>query len=417
MLTWIKMAGRNLFRNGRRSIFTILAIGLGFAAVNLFGGFTQYILTSVEEGHIYTRGNGHLMISKRGFRTEGKLNPADYLLSELEVKTIRESLRGFLEVRLVTPQLHISGLLSNGEVSTIFVAIGRVPSDVRKIQSHARGLMATVNLFSGKPLDNDSPNNIGLSSGLAKQLNLKIGSGAIALAPTVNGQMNALDVDVVQLFYPAVESANDMLMVAPIKLVQLLYDTSSVDGLAVLLDDGEKVDAIRAALAAVFKDRKLDVEVATWRELNPLYTRTKEMFDVIFLFIFIIVLVIVVMSVVNTMSMAIVERTREIGTLRALGAKRGGILSLFALESTLLGGIGSVLGMGLTVGARLMINVVIKPTWIPPVIGERVPLEVYLVPEHIIYSSLFLILLSLAAALLSARRAANQEIVDALGHV
>ncbi len=42
MTAWVKIALRNLIKNGRRSVVTALAIALGFAAVNLFGGFTEY---------------------------------------------------------------------------------------------------------------------------------------------------------------------------------------------------------------------------------------------------------------------------------------------------------------------------------------------------------------------------------------
>ena len=82
MLTWIKIAFRNLGKNRRRSFFTVLAIGLGFAAVNVFGGFTAYLFTSLEDGYIYAQGNGHLTVFKKGFLTHGKLDPVRYLLSE-----------------------------------------------------------------------------------------------------------------------------------------------------------------------------------------------------------------------------------------------------------------------------------------------------------------------------------------------
>jgi putative ABC transport system permease protein len=81
----------------------------------------------------------------------------------------------------------------------------------------------------------------------------------------------------------------------------------------------------------------LELDIKTWKELDPLYTRIKDMFDIMFLFIFVIVFVVAVMSIVNTMSMAVLERTREIGTLRALGVKRPGIVRIFALESAMLG--------------------------------------------------------------------------------
>lgn len=398
-------------------MFTIVAIGLGFAAVNIFGGFTAYIFLSLEDSHIYAQGNGHLTIFKKGFLNEGKMNPTAYLLSEAEVKAIREVLRDFPAVRVVTPQLLISGLLSNGEVSTIFRAVGRVPSDVRAIRNYGKGTIAKIDLFTGKPLADEVTYGIGLSTGLAKVLKLHLGSDAIAMAPTVNGQINALDGEVFQTFDTALDVLNDMLAIVPIRFAQSLYDTTSVDRLGVLLSETREVARVKPTLARALSERGLNVEVRTWNELDPLYTKTKNMFDIIFLFIFVIVLVIVVMSVVNTMSMAILERTREIGTLRALGTKQRGIVNLFALESAMLGALGCLAGMILTLTGWFIVNVVVKPTWIPPIITKRIPLEVYLVPAYIAYSALFLIILSVAAAILPARKAARREIVDALGHV
>ncbi len=417
MFTWIKVAARNLLRNRRRSIFTVLAIGAGFAAVNVFGGFTEYIFGSLEETDIYAMGNGHLMIFKNGFLTKGKLNPTAYLLSEVEVARVKEVLRTFPQVEIVTPQLYISGLLSNGNVSTPFVARGYVPSDVLAIRGHGKGWIAKLDLFTGKSLADDIPYGVGVSYGLAKELELHLGSDAIAIAATVTGQMNALDVRVSQLFDAAQDALTDMGMVVPIKFAQSLYDTKSVDRLAVLLSRSENVEAFRDAVVRALGSHQLDVEVKTWKDLDPLYRKSKDMFDIIFRFIFVIVLLIVVMSVVNTMSMAVVERTREIGTLRALGVKRSGIVKLFALESGFLGAFGCLLGMILTLTSWWLVNFVIRPTWIPPLVTRRVPLEIYLVPEYMAYSGLFLMVLSVITASFPARKAAHQEVVDALGHV
>jgi putative ABC transport system permease protein len=415
MLTWIKIACRNLGKNRRRSFFTVLAIGLGFAAVNVFGGFTAYIFTSLRDGYIYALGNGHLTIFKQGFLTHGKLDPVRYLLSEAETQTIKKELQSFSAVVLVTPQLYTSGLLSNGEVSTIFIAAGRVPSDLRIISSHAKGTIGRLSLFTGKPLEDDISHGIGVSSGLAEQLQLDMGSNAIAMAPTVDGQVNALDAQVFQLFESAVEVLNDKLVIVPLTFAQSLYDTSSVDRLTVLLQDTAQTESMRAALTDVFTQRGLDVEIKTWDELSLLYSKVKEMFDIIFLFIFVIVFIIAMMSVINTISMAVMERTREIGTLRALGVKRRGIVRLFAFESAMLGMLGSILGISLTLISWLAVEV-LKPSWTPPIIAKRLPLEIHLVPEYALFSVLCLVILSMGAASLPARRAAYQGIVEALGH-
>ena len=414
-MTWIKLALRNLFRNYRRSLFTILAICLGFAAVNVLGGFTAYIFTNLRDSFIYLQANGHLTVFKSGFLKEGKLDPTRYVLDETEAKLIEEISRRHSEVLVVTPQLNISGLLSNGRVSTIFLAAGRVPSDVRIITSHARGMLDSLQQFTGKQLEDDVIYGVGLSRGLAEQFGFDIGSNPIVMASTVSGQVNALDTQVFQLFDSPNEALDDKLMLVPLKFAQALYDTSSVDRINILLDRTDLTETMRARLAQDFANAGLLVEIKAWNELNPFYTKVRRMFEVIFLFTFLIVLAIVVMSVVNTVSMAIMERTREIGTLRALGLKRHGIVRLFAMESMLLGIVGSVLGIILTLVVWLAIAG-FEPTWVPPQIARRVPLEVYLVPEYMTFSLISLVVLSLLATSLPARKAARMEIVSALAH-
>ena len=415
MMTWIKLALRNLFRNGRRSLFTILAIGVGFLAVNTLGGFTRYIFTSLKDSYIYAEANGHLTVFKSGFLDHGKLEPTKYLLSDGDVTAMRKILARHPEVVVVTPQLQISGLLSNGKVSTIFIAAGRVPSDIQAIASHAVGVMGKAKLYDGAPLSDQLSYGIGVAHGLAKQLNLKLGSSAVAMSPTISGQINALDAQLVQLIDAPDEALDGTFAAVPLKFAQDLYDTTSVDRLTVLLRNDDATVAMRDTLAGEFAQAGLSVDVQTWNELSPFYTKVKKMFNVIFFITFLIVFTIVVMSIVNTISMAIMERTREIGTLRALGVKRRGIVALFALESLMLGAFGAVLGVVLNLAVLGAVDY-FQPTWVPPQVSRQIPLQIYLVPDYWLYSVLLLLCLSLLSALLPARKAARMVIVGALAY-
>ncbi len=163
-------------------------------------------------------------------------------------------------------------------------------------------------------------------------------------------------------------------------------------------------------------DAGFGVEIKTWNELSVFYNQVKNLFDMIFLFIFSIVLVIVVMSIINTMSMSVMERTREIGTMRALGLKRYGVKFLFATEGVLLGLLGSIAG-GLIFFAVYSIIIATHPTYIPPASSNPVPLRVDLVWPALAMSVVFMAMLSFAAAFVPARRSARMTIVDALGHI
>lgn len=415
MFTWFRIAFRSLIKNGRRSLFTILAVGIGFSAVNIFGGFTEYIFSTLQESFIYTQANGHLTLFKEGFRTKGKIDPASYLITEKEIQSVTEELSKLPEVLLVTQQLHISGLVSNGIVSPIFIGVGRVPSHTRFINDHAKGLARTFKLFDGKPLQDDVIYGIGMSEGLAELLNIGLNSDAVTVAPTVEGQINALDIQVFQTFIAPFELLNDKLMLVPLEFAQSLYDTTSVDRLTVLLKDTNHTQQMKEKLTALVQKNGWNFEIVTWKELSLFYNKVKEMFEVIFLFIFFIVFVIAVMSVVNTIGMAVMERTKEIGTIRALGVKRRGIIILFAIESTLLGFLGVGLGLVITISTWAMIKLT-KPTWTPPMITGEEPFEVHLVPEYLLISTVVMLLLSIGAALMPARKASHLGIVDALGH-
>ena len=391
----------------------MIAIGVGFAAVNMFGGFTEYVFRNLKDSFIYSQGNGHLTIARPDFFSDRKSDPLACLIAASEWERIEKICLESPEILLITPQLQLTGLISNGSVSTIFIGVGRVPSALYDMQRRARGMLGGLKLFTGKKLSDDKDFGIGLSAGLARKLELALDSDAIVVSPTLEGRINALDAQIFQTFPSPVEALDDKLAIVPLQFAQSLYDTNGIDRVTVLLkDDGFTVD-FRDRLQQQLVQQGLEMEVKTWEELSPFYRKVKDMFDIIFMFLFLIVFVIVVTSVVNTSSMSVMERTREIGVLRSLGLNRFGIVRLFATESCVLGGAGSLLGAILTVVGCLAMRI-LGPTWVPPNIPMRIPLEVYLVPRHMLVSFVFLMALSVASAMLPARKAACKSIVDAL---
>jgi putative ABC transport system permease protein len=415
MHTWIKIAVRNLTLNLRRSVFTILAVAVGFAAVNVFGGFADYIFAGLRDGFIYAQGEGHLSIFKAGYLTEGKIDTARFLISAQEQTRIRRIAARHPEIEVVTAQLGISGLVSNGQISTITLIEGRSFADMQAMRARAGGMVGRLEFFTGAPLQDDVLHLGGLSSGLSEKIDSPIGSDVVLMAPTVEGQINALDMHVVQNFESPVQALNDMISLVTLDFVQALYDTDAVDTFSLLLSDTARTGAVKTALEKDFAADGLRLEVQTWEAMSPLYGKVKQMFDIIFAVLFVIVLAIVIMSIINTMSMAVMERTREIGTLRALGLKRTGVVRLFAIESALLGLLGSTLGALITLVAVWGIRLG-KLSWIPPNFTTRVPVLVNLIPGDMLWTLAFMVALSITVAILPSRKAARMNIVDALGH-
>jgi ABC-type lipoprotein release transport system permease subunit len=95
--------------------------------------------------------------------------------------------------------------------------------------------------------------------------------------------------------------------------------------------------------------RVLDTGIDNWRqvaaELATYYKQVRSLFSMIFVFLGVIVFFMVLMSSVNTLLMTMFERTREIGTMLAMGTPRVWIVALFMVEATLLGILGALVGV------------------------------------------------------------------------
>ena len=412
MMKWMKLAIRNILRNKRRSLVTLLAIGVGFAAISLFYGYVDFMYYGLRESAVRGEGLGHLTIYKAGWLEKGKLDPERYMFSKMEIDKIIKLVQEEDEVILATPQIQITGIVTNGTVSTIFIAQGVVPREDKTIKS-AWGAFRPI---KGEGLEEKKPYGVEMAQDLAKYLNLKAGKDGVVMAPTLSGQMNAMDIQVSGVYDSGSDATNDKYMRFSFDFAQSLLDTRSAERIVVLLKGWKKTEEMRAILQKKLTQAGIACEIKTWNELSLFYSKVRGMFDMIFMFIFSIVLVIVVMSTVNTMGMAVLERTREIGTLRALGLKRRGISLLFAMEGGLLGLFGSLIGVVLHATVWAIIRAV-SPTYTPPGVSTPVPLIVNFVPQTLFVLVLCLILLSLLAAIIPARRAARQNVVNALGHV
>ena len=113
--------------------------------------------------------------------------------------------------------------------------------------------------------------------------------------------------------------------------------------------------------------------VQTWLDQAPFYRSVRDLYNRIFGALGLIIGVIVVFVVTNAMAMAIIERTREIGTLRAMGTLPSQLLRTLALEGMVLGGVGALAGAALSLGISLLLYVVPRFSRIFEDMGTNIP--------------------------------------------
>jgi putative ABC transport system permease protein len=420
MKNMIKLALRGLMRNRRRSTVTMLAIAFGFAAIVLFAGYTHNVYDGLGRQSIHGEMLGHLTLYKKGMRTEGKLDPERYLLTAQEVAAISKLVSAEEHVKLVAPRLGMSGLVSNGRASTIFIAEGIEPEAVVKLRE---GSLTETERKSGMfdnmkmRLDKDRPEVVSLSDGLVEMLHLKEGEQAQVLVNTLSGQANAADITLAKSFNTGNAGSNDKFAFVSLALARTLLDAEGrAQRLTILLDDESLTAMMRDSLQAKLTAAGFEIEILTWQDLSDFYTQVHGMFDMIFGFIFNIVLTVVIMSVANSMGMTVIERTREIGTLRAIGLKRSGVIRLFTMESMLLTMIGCVTGLLIALLVRWGVNLA-NISYVPPNSASPVPLLIDLDLVRTVFTFILMALVGTLAAYMPARRAAKKDIIDALGHV
>ena len=154
-----------------------------------------------------------------------------------------------------------------------------------------------------------------------------------------------------------------------------------------------------------------------WQQLATFYEQVKLLYIGIFGFVGIVLVVIVILSAAIVMTMAVTERTREIGTLRAFGTRPSGILRMFLAEGVLIALVGCAAGVVLALVIRAALNasgIVLPP---PPGATTGTPIHVKMYPLAYEAGLLAMVLTMGIASFFPARRASRIAIVEALAHV
>lgn len=400
---WLKFAVQNTLRNRRRSLVTVSIAALGTAGILLAGGFALFTYESLAEAS--ARDSGHLILGKPDQFVKDEEVPLQYGLDN--ASDLRAQLLADPAVRAVLPRVEFSGLISNGDKSIVMIGLGVEPDS----EFSVKGPFLTVK--NGEVLATGAKEpEVMLGEALARNLKAKPGSSLTLLASTTEGALNALDVRVKAVFATGTPEIDKRLVYTDIATAQKLLATQRVSSLGLFLSRMEQTLPTQARLAAAHPELK----VLTWEDQAFFYTSVRDLYNRIFGALGIIIGVIVVFVVTNAMSMAIIERTREIGTLRALGTLPGQLLRTLSLEGMVLGGVGALAGAALALGISMLLYVVEVQMPPPPGRSEGYPL--YITVDVLLYVATIatMVLLSTAASAWVARKTVHMPVVDALAH-
>lgn len=408
-MSLFSLALRNVLRNRRRSLLTGAVVIFGFAAIALAGGFMSQSFEGLREGTI-RNGTGHLQLAEAAYFAGDEDAPLTHGIADSG--RVAAIVAKDPEVQEVLPRIDFVGLASNGTRSVPYMGTGLDP------QPEARTMDTAKLLVSGRWFTDAGERGVVLGSGLARALNVAAGDSITLMATTPDGVLNALDATVTGLADIPIKELDERYLATTLGLAgELLAASGRVSKLAVVLK--EPADARRAVprLLAALHAEGIDLSGKTWEELAVFYRQVRMLYIGIFGFMGLVLVVVVLLAAANTMMMAAAERTREIGTLRALGTRPGSIRRMFIAEGLILALAGCLGGAVLAVIVRAVLNhagLTLPP---PPGVSHGVPLHVNVYASAYVAGAVAMTATLVAASWFPARRAARLSIIEALAHV
>jgi putative ABC transport system permease protein len=406
---FLLLAFRNVFRNRRRTVMTLLMVGGGVAGLLLVGGFFAFMFRGLRESTIRT-GLGHIQIFNAEHFRRDEVHVLDTGISNWSQAA--SAIQSAQHVRGVAPRIEFYGMLSNGVKSSVFMGSAVDPSI-----EHRMGFDPRV--VSGSQLNGDTGGEVEalVGTGVARSMSVKVGDGLTILAVTADGALNGIDVQIVGIVSTGFKDLDDRYLRITLPSAQRLLQSDRVTNLVVGLDRTENTDAVAAGIAPRLNAQSQQLTLRKWIELAAYYKQVRTLFSGIFLFLGIIVFFMVLMASVNTLLMAMFERTREIGTMLAMGTPRGWIVALFMVEATLTGTLGAAVGVagGNLLGMALNAAGLHLPA--PPGTSFDMLFNVLHVPSLMVGSSVMVVVSLALASILPAIRASRLQIAEALAHV
>lgn len=329
----IRLGWKNIWRNPVRSVVVITAVVIGVWATifitAFMNGMTSHYLKSQLETYV-----GHAALSSKAFldeRTTQFVLPNDSLFKTIEL------IKNHSQTQALTPITLAEGMIAS--------ATNSAGVQIRGIDVATDTLNFTIHEFviKGSYLQETYKNQIVLGEKLAKKLGVDLRSKVVLSFQQVNGTISSAAFRVSGI----VKSPNSMMdelrvYVKQTDLQRVLGDEKAIHEWVITLQDAGKVGLWKSEIQPTLTN---SIILETWLERAPELAYIESSMD-LYLYIFMgIIVLALILGIINTMLMAILERTRELGMLMAIGMPRTEVFKMILYETVTLSCVGTPLGL------------------------------------------------------------------------
>jgi len=404
----LKMAWRNVWRNSRRSAITIAAMTLALFVELVYAGLVQgLVLGMTEDATAYELGD--VQVFTKGYLTKPSLydvveNPEE-AIEKLEAEGYR-----------ATGRLFGGGLAASGELSSGGVFVGIDPEqDAATMDLHTA-------MAEGTWLSDDDPKGVVVGRGLARTLSLELGDEVVVLSGAADGSV-ANDLFQVRGVLMSVASGLDRsgILMTESTFRELMVVPEGTHKLFVRKPVDTPLSEAKEAVVAIVGSGEEAPAVKSWKEVSPFLAQYIDSVSSVVVVMYVIVYLAVGILILNAMLMALFERIREFGVLKAIGYSPIQVLSMMLIEGFIQGVVATGLGIALAIpvmwylgthgvdvgvlGGMEMAGMTMPAVWM----GHYTP-DVLVVPVAILFVIVFI------AVIYPAVKAARLSPLDAMHH-
>jgi len=328
---YFRLGWRNIWRNPRRTAVIMIAVIIGVWTMVFLGALTRGMLEDMIENGIATL-TGHIQIHQRGYREDPAVDN-----SITDPNMVESALESLLPPgSRWTPRVRVNAIASNARHSDGLTLVGIDPEREAKVSfiGHA--------VTKGRCLTPDEENGIVVGKAMADSFETGLGRKLVLMSQDRRGEIASRAFRIVGIFRAEMQATEKQFAFVAMPAAQhMLKLREGISEVSIILHDQGEAERvaheIRAALPSTY-------EVHSWRELLPLLAAYLRLFDGFMWLWYLVVFIAMGFGIVNTMLMAVFERIREFGLLKALGMRPWWIIKEVLAESFFLLVLGMAIG-------------------------------------------------------------------------
>jgi ABC-type lipoprotein release transport system permease subunit len=329
---FVLIAARNLLRNKRRTLIMVGGAGSGMLGfVFLLGFFDGFFEQTIENSTRYL--TGHIQLERPGFRRD--LAPE---LAMGDPGALLDKVRRTPGIAAASPRVQTQALASTAARSEGIVLIGIEPVLEREVTFIDRTIVEGAALVPG------ADREMVIGRRLAEKLAVKVGEKIVIMAQAADGELGTAAYRVSGVFATESSAFDGAFAFVTLPAAQSLLGLGTrVSTINIRVHERSLLDR---ALTALRAHAARDLAVVPWQELLPQLDQMVKLTRVISNIVLAVLLLVVATAIMNTVFMAVAERTREFGVMMALGTSPAAIRRMVVYETIALLGLASVAGYG-----------------------------------------------------------------------